>query len=280
MSEREREESPEEAREEARVNAGEQRRDLEAMTWPAVLEQTWSLAILPFGATEAHNTHLPYGTDTLLGRTVASRVASMCGARGLPVIALPAMPFGVNTTQLDIPMTLNVMPSTQLALLRDLVRSLEPHGVRVLLLLNAHGGNELRALVRELQPETRVLLVIANWWQAGDAGVFDEPGDHAGELETAALLHVAPHLVADRSTWSDGTARVSVLDGVREGWAWMPRRWTQVTTDTGVGNPRAATAERGARFVAQAVERIAALCEQLLRTPDDAFYTSAASTSD
>jgi creatinine amidohydrolase len=110
--------------------------------------------------------------------------------------------------------------------------------------------------------------------------VFDEPGDHAGELETAAVLHVAPHLVADRDTWGDGAARVSVLDGVREGWAWLPRRWTQVTADTGVGNPQAATADRGARYVAQAVERIAALCEQLLRTPDDAFYVSAASTSD
>lgn len=258
----------------------EEVRDLEAMTWPEVRAVTWSLAILPFGATEAHNTHLPYGTDTLLGRTVASRVATMCGARRLPVIALPAVPFGVNTTQLDIPMTLNVMPSTQLAVLRDLVRSLELHGVRILLLLNAHGGNELRSLVRELQPETRVLLVIANWWQAGDADVFDEAGDHAGELETAAVLHVAPHLVAHRDSWGDGTAKVSVLKGVREGWAWMPRRWTHVTDDTGVGNPRAATADRGERFVAQAVERIAALCEQLLQTPDDAFYASAESTSD
>ena len=271
--------SPQE-RDAQRVDAGEPRRDLETMRWPEVRATTWSLAILPFGATEAHNTHLPYGTDTLLGRTVASRVASMCGARALPVIALPAVPFGVNTTQLDIPMTLNVMPSTQLAVLRDLVRSLELHGVRILLLLNAHGGNELRSLVRELQPETRVLLVIANWWQAGDAEVFDEPGDHAGELETAAVLHVAPHLVAGRDTWGEGAAKASVLDGVREGWAWMPRRWTQVTDDTGVGDPRAATAERGAQFVAQAAERIAALCEQLLQTPDDAFYTSAASTSD
>jgi creatinine amidohydrolase len=192
----------------------------------------------------------------------AERIA-WCAERGVEVLALPAVPFGVNTTQLDLPMTISVMPSTQLALLRDVVQSVEPHGVRALVLLNAHGGNELRALVRELQPATRVLLVIVNWWQVADARVFDEPGDHAGELETSAVLHVAPELVAPRDTWGDGAAKASVLTGVREGWAWLPRRWTQVSADTGVGDPRAATAAKGAAFLAQAVERIAGLCAEL-----------------
>jgi creatinine amidohydrolase len=240
-----------------------ERRTLAEMTWPEVRARTWPVVLLPWGATEPHNTHLPYGTDTLLGGTVAERVAAHCAQRGVGVLALPAVPFGVNTTQLDLPMTINVMPSTQLALLRDVVRSVAPHGVRALVLLNAHGGNELRALVRELQPETTVLLVIVNWWQVGDTRVFDEAGDHAGELETSAVLHVTPELVAPPETWGDGAARASVLTGVREGWAWLPRRWTQVTADTGVGDPRAATAAKGEAFLAQAVERIAALCVEL-----------------
>ena len=166
------------------------------MAWPQVRATVWPVVLLPWGATEPHNTHLPYGTDTMLGSEVAARVAALCAARGTCVAALPAVPFGVNTTQLDLPLTINVMPSTQLAILRDVVRSLEPHGVRALVLLNAHGGNELRALVRELQPATAIVLVIANWWQAADHAMFDEPGDHAGALETAAMLHIAPHLVA------------------------------------------------------------------------------------
>ena len=239
------------------------RRTLAEMTWPAVRERTWPVLLLPWGATEPHNTHLPYGTDTLLGSTVASRVAEQCAAQGVHVLALPAVPFGVNTTQLDLPMVLNVMPSTQRALLHDVIRSVEPHGVRALVLLNAHGGNELRALVRELQPSTSVLLVVVNWWQVGDTTVFDDAGDHAGELETSAVLHVAPQLVAPRETWGEGAAKASVLPGVREGWAWLPRRWTQVTADTGVGDPRAASADKGASFMAQAVERISALCAAL-----------------
>ena len=238
-------------------------RTLADLTWPEVRARTWPVVLLPWGATEPHNTHLPYGTDTLLGSTVANRVASRCAERGVDVLALPPVPFGVNTTQLDLPMVINVMPSTQRALLADVIASVEPHGVRALVLLNAHGGNELRALVRELQPSTRVMLVIVNWWQVGDARVFDDAGDHAGELETSAVLHVAPQLVAPRETWGDGAAKASVLTGVREGWAWLPRRWTQVTADTGVGDPRAATAEKGAQFMAQAVERIVGLCAEL-----------------
>ncbi len=242
------------------------------MAWPHVRDTAWPVVMLPWGATEPHNTHLPYGTDTMLGTEVAARVAARCAAQQVRVAALPAIPYGVNTTQLDLPLTINMMPSTQLAVLRDVIRSLEPHGARALLLLNAHGGNELRALVRELQPDTRVLLVIANWWQAGDHGLFAEPGDHAGALETAAMLHIAPHLVAARSAWGDGRTRASIVQGVREGWAWLPRRWTQVTDDTGVGNPTDATAELGARFVGQAVERIADLCVQLASLDPDAMY--------
>ena len=245
---------------------------LEEQCWPHVREAAWPVAIMPWGATEPHNTHLPYGTDTILGREVAARVAKRAAQHDIRVLALPAMPFGVNTTQLDLPMTISVMPSTQLLLLRDVIHSIEPHGVRALLLLNAHGGNELRALVRELQPETRIVLAIANWWQAGDQRVFDEPGDHAGELETAAMLHVAPHLVRAPDTWGNGAARASVFDGVRQGWAWLPRRWTQVTDDTGVGDPRAATAAKGEQFVAQATERIANLCVQLSTADPGALY--------
>lgn len=191
------------------------RRSLAEMTWPAVRARAWPVPLLPWGATEPHNTHLPYGTDTLLGSTVATRVAEECAAQGVDVLALPAVPFGVNTTQLDLPMVLNVMPSTQRALLHDVIRSVEPHGVRALVLLNAHGGNELRALVRELQPSTAVLLVVVNWWQVGDPAVFDDAGDHAGELETSAVLHVAPQLVGSRDRISALCTALAVVDAAR-----------------------------------------------------------------
>jgi creatinine amidohydrolase len=37
---------------------------LEEQTHAFIRSQKWEAAVLPFGATEPHNLHLPYGTDT------------------------------------------------------------------------------------------------------------------------------------------------------------------------------------------------------------------------
>jgi creatinine amidohydrolase len=170
----------------------------------------------------------------------------------------------VNTTQLDIKLTLNVNPGTQAMLLGDLVASLDGQGIHKLVIVNGHGGNDFRQIIRELQPKTRVFLSVINWWSCVDPGQFvEEAGDHAGEAETAAMMHLAPALVRPLSEAGEGRARASQLRGVREGWAWAPRRWTQVTPDTGIGNPAKATPEKGEAYVNAAVERIASFLVEL-----------------
>lgn len=178
--------------------------------------------------------------------------------KGARVVVLPVVPFGVNTTQLDIPLTINMNPSTQAAVLADVVASLDGQGIHKLVLLNGHGGNDFRQMIRELQPKTRVFLAMINWWSCVDLKkYFDETGDHAGEAETSAVMHLAPDQVRPLSEAGAGRARRSKLTGVREGWAWAPRRWTQVTDDTGIGNPARATSEKGRAYVNDAVEKIA-----------------------
>jgi creatinine amidohydrolase len=155
-------------------------------------------------------------------------------------------------------------PSTQSAVLRDVVDSVERAGIASLVVLNGHGGNDFRQMIRELQPDTDVFLCTLNWYTAADASEhFDDPGDHAGELETSVMQHLAPELVAPLSEAGDGAARQFRIRALREGWAWAPRQWTQVTKDTGVGNPREATADKGERFVAAATARIAEFLVEL-----------------
>jgi creatinine amidohydrolase len=234
---------------------------------------SYDVAILPWGATEAHNYHLPYGTDTIQSEQVAARAAANAWARGAKVVVLPAVPFGVNTTQLDIKLCLNMNPSTQAALVTDLVSSLDGQGIHKLLVLNGHGGNDFRQLIRELQPRTRVFLSTINWWSCVDPRAFmEESGDHAGEAETAAMLHLAPELVRPLEEAGSGHARASRLTGVREGWAWAPRRWTQVTADTGIGNPSKATAKKGEAYVAAAVEKISGFLVELAALQLDDLY--------
>lgn len=226
-------------------------------TWKTVDATPYDVAVLPWGATEAHNYHLPYATDTIQCDHVAAGAAERAWNRGARVAVLPTVPFGVNTTQLDIKLCLNMNPSTQAALLADLVSALDGQGIHKLLILNGHGGNDFRQMIRELQPRTRVFLCSINWWSCVDVRQFvEQAGDHAGEAETAAMMHLAPDLVRPINEAGPGHARPSRLRGVREGWAWAPRRWTHVTADTGIGNPAKATAEKGAAYVGAVVERI------------------------
>lgn len=242
-------------------------------------ESTWKdlpdydLAVLPWGATEAHNYHLPYGTDTVQCDHVAAEAARLAWAAGARVAVLPTVPFGVQTGQLDIPFCLNLNPSTQAAVLGDLARSLDRQGVRRLVVLNGHGGNDFRAIVRELQPELGLFLCTLDWYRCVDPRpFFDQPGDHAGELETSIMMHVAPDLVRPLTDAGPGAARTFRVQALREGWAWAPRQWTRITTDTGVGDPRAASAEKGAEFFRAVTERIASFFIELAAVEPQDMY--------
>ena len=113
-------------------------------TWKTVRGTDYEVAVLPWGATEAHNFHLPYGTDAYEASHVAAESAKKAWNAGARVAVLPTIPFGVNTGQLDIPLCLNLNPSTQSLVLRDLATALAGQGVPKLVILNGHGGNDFR----------------------------------------------------------------------------------------------------------------------------------------
>ncbi len=70
--------------------------------WKALKDQDLELAVLPWGATEAHNFHLPFSTDTIMAESIAVEAAKTAWEAGAKLIVLPAIPFGVNTGQMDI----------------------------------------------------------------------------------------------------------------------------------------------------------------------------------
>ena len=242
-------------------------------SWAEVRRNRYRTAVLPWGATEAHNFHLPYACDTIHAEAVAGEAARLAYERGARVIVLPAIPFGVQTGQLDIPLCINVNPSTQLALLGDIARSLAGQGIERLVVLNGHGGNDFKPIIRELKPTLALHLSLVNWYLCLDAAqYFDEPGDHAGELETAVLQHLTPDLVRPLSDAGPGRLRPFAVTAFREGWAWAPRDWTRATEDTGVGDPARASADRGEAFFRAATERIGAFFVELDATEAADLY--------
>jgi creatinine amidohydrolase len=246
---------------------------LHEATWPAVREAPYQVAVLPWGATEAHNRHLPYGTDTVETERVAAESARLAWEAGARVVVLPAVPFGVNTGQLEIPLCVNMNPATQAAVLRDVTDSVARAGVAKLVILNGHGGNDFRLMIRELVPSTPLFLCTINWYSCLDPRpFFTDPGDHAGELETSMMLHLAPGLVRPLTEAGPGRARRFRVQGLREGWAWAPRHWIEVTEDTGVGDPRPATAEKGAKFFQAVTERIGGFLAELAAADPKELY--------
>lgn len=241
--------------------------------WKTVSTTDYSVAVLPWGATEAHNYHLPYATDVMECDAVAAESARRAWESGARVIVLPTVPFGVNTGQLDIELCLNMNPSTQAALLGDLVKALEGQGIRKLVILNGHGGNDFRQMIRELQPTTSMFMCTLNWYTCVDpSSYFDEPGDHAGELETSVMQHIAPELVLPLSEAGDGAQRQPTIAALRERWVWAPRPWTRVSSDTGTGDPAMATPGRGARFFDAVTERISGFLIELAATDIETLY--------
>ena len=240
--------------------------------WKAVRATDFEVAVLPWGATEAHNYHLPYGTDNIENEHIAAAGARIAWESGARVIVLPSVPFGVNTGQLDVVLDINMNPSTQLAVLSDVVEALEHQGIPKLVVLNGHGANSFRQMVRELLPRTSVFLCSIDWFQGVEEGIFEEPGNHADEMETSLMQLLTPDWVLPLSEAGPGTEHPFKIEGLREGFAWTQRDWLKATDDTGVGNPAKASPEKGQRCLDQVAAKLGSFLIDLAAADVDDLY--------
>jgi creatinine amidohydrolase len=242
--------------------------------WKYIKDAHFDVAVLPWGACEAHNYHLPYATDIIESELISAEAARLAWERGAKVIVLPAIPFGVNTGQFDVKLDINMNPSTQLLVLKDVIEVLNRQGIHKLIILNSHGGNDFKTMIRELGLKfPGMFLTTCNWFQALDQKMFFEnKDDHAGEMETSLLLHLRPDLVLPLNEAGDGAAKKFKFSAIREGWAWAERKWMQVTNDTGVGDPRKATKEKGEKYFKAVTEKVAQFFEEVSKTKKEDFY--------
>ena len=191
---------------------------LDELTWKTVRDTRYEVAILPWGATEAHNYHLPYTTDNIQAEEVAARAAERAWQRGAKVVVLPTVLFGVNTGQLDIPLCINMNPSTQWLVLRDVAMSLAAQGVPKLVVFNGHGANDFRQMIRELQGQVAVFACVINWYKVIDPkGFFSDLGDHAGELETSVMQHLDAERARPLAEAGRGATRMFKIAALRAG---------------------------------------------------------------
>ncbi|HEX7593390.1 MAG TPA: creatininase family protein [Anaerolineae bacterium] len=164
--------------------------------------------VLPLGATEEHGRHLGLGTDFIEAEAIARGVGERTN-----VAVAPTLNYGMSHALLGFPGTLSLRPTTLIAVLEDLFRSLYRHGFRRVLVVNGHGGNTAALgsalhLVADDLPELRAKTF--EWWTDAESyrvvteKLGPQVGSHASPGETAFMLAVRPSAVKlDRLTGGD-----------------------------------------------------------------------------
>jgi len=232
---------------------------LEQTNWKQVKNESYEVAVLPWGATEPHNYHMPYGTDSLETARIAADAAEKAWDKGAKIMVLPVIPLGVqNMGQIELPFCLHTKPSTQKAIFEDILTALNGQGIKKFVLMNGHGGNDFKPLVRELQPQfPEMFISLVEWFKMLDLSeYFEDEGDHAGEMETSVIQYYFPEFILPLDEAGEGKAKKFKLDGLNDKTAWAPRRWNKVSEDTGIGNPKAATPEKGKKFLDDVTTKI------------------------
>lgn len=241
-------------------------RNFAYLTWKQVdaLPRATTLLVLPTAAIEQHGHHLPLATDTLINNLLLGKALEQVAAE-LPIYALPPVCYGKSNEHIGFPGTLSLSAQTFLSVVRDLGASIAASGFRKVVLYNTHGGNT--SLVDVLARDLRAEFGLRTFSLFGSPGATFECvstqertyGFHAGEIETAYLLHGAPELVYPEEYTTNYIARVDQPEllkpeGSAANFAWL----TKDITPSGVmGDPSAATAENGERWSREAAAKIA-----------------------
>jgi creatinine amidohydrolase len=225
-----------------------------------------AVVIIPVASTEQHGPHLPTQVDCLLVGEIARRAATQAYGR-IPTLITPTIWSGLAEHHMSLGATLSLDFPTFFALVRGICRSVARHGFRNVLLLNGHGGNiaALTVAVNELAVELEAPIATTTYWllaQPAFAKILEKQANvrHACEAETSMVLALKPELV-DMSLAAGAVGptgrevpQVAGSDGAHR-WISLKSR----TSHGAIGDPRAASAEKGERLLKAAAEAVARL---------------------
>jgi creatinine amidohydrolase len=234
------------------------------------------IAVLPVAATEQHGPHLPLSTDATINAGIVDRTLELLGDEPIALI-LPALSIGHSIEHSSFPGTLSIDTATLLDVWCQVGRSVRRAGIRKLVILNSHGGqNALVDLVAvRLRAELSLLVARANYFAFGSPeGLFapDElaHGIHGGEAETSLMLHLAPELVrrdalANFRSWSRRLAESGTVLGAEKpvGIGWLSQ---DLNVDGVCGNAARADAERGSLYLEHIAHRLVTLLNEIAAT--------------
>jgi creatinine amidohydrolase len=224
----------------------------------AAAARDW-IAVLPLAATEQHGPHLPFETDTMIGRAYLARVREIV-PRDLPVTFLPIEAVGISTEHLAYPGTQTLATDVALKKWMALCDSVARIGVKKLVIVTSHGGNSaaMALIAQDLRAKHDMLAVTTSWSRFGaPEGLFSAEelrfGIHGGAVETSIMLAAFPDSVRKErianfeSTEKKMTTEFRWLSAGRP----APFAWAMQDLNPAgaVGDATAATAEKGKALI-------------------------------
>jgi creatinine amidohydrolase len=248
------------------------------------LDPARTVAVLPIGATEQHGPHLTVSVDTTINEGVVARTLALL-PDDLPVLVLPTQAVGVSVEHDRFPGSLHLSPETAIAAWTEIGAAVAASGLRKLLLLNSHGGQPQAAEIvcRRLRIRHRMFAATCMWNRlAPPTGLVpaDELrfGIHAGQVETALMLALAPDRVRPgklrdfRNSTADWDGHAGLRAGGAVAFGWQAQ---DLNPHGAVGNAAAATAELGEAVLARAAAALAGLLAEISALDADAWLKDA-----
>lgn len=239
--------------------------------WKEIRNYKYEIAIIPWGALEPHNLHLPYLTDCIIAKTIAIESVLETGLVGRgKVMVLPEIAMGSqNPGQTDYQGCIHYTQETQKHILTDIVVSLEKQGITKIIIINGHMGNCFKPIVRDLKqthPKTDIIVIdYLSIPEIPHSKYFENDEDHAGEIETSLMMYIKPNLVK-LSDCGSGRCNGFQMTTLQRKIGWTPRDWSKETEDTGIGDPGLATVEKGRLYFQDVCEVIKELIVEFINS--------------
>lgn len=250
---------------------------LPEMSWPemAKYQESVELALIPVGSQEQHGPNMTFATDA----ERAYETSKLLGERLFPrVVVCAPVNYGVSYHHMKFPGTLTMQPETLIAVLMDIAWSLKEHGIKKILMVNAHGGNRASLSMAAVKMRFQLGIQAAFIGSGTDLSkdLLEEKGasqirGHACEGEVSQGMFLAPWIVK-----ADALAPGELKDTPyqkRLWWGEVPWSFDEITANGALGDATKASYELGREMSVLVLDRLEAFIREYYFQDENAGVT-------